>query len=165
LTAFGQAAPLNLQFQSENRVLPFPFHFLNNNQAMNVKPKNYSWTEFYDFLIDLAEHSFSLRSIFNRFLANNSRIPRWMNLVRGISSEGSGRLKFYRKIRRLLGEDRKFRDYFEGETTTLPEFYINIIRKDLGVLWEWLPEGAIYHDPNAYLKEELEKKQMRLKIA
>jgi len=165
LTAFGQAAPLNLQFQSENRVLPFPFHFLNNNHATNVKPKNYSWTDFYDFVIDLQEHSFSLRSIFNRFLANNSRVPRWMNLVRAISSEGFGRLKFYRKIRRLLGEDRKFRDYFEGETTTLPEFYINIIRKDLGVLWEWLPEGAIYHDPNAYLKEELEKKQMRLKTA
>ena len=85
--------------------------------------------------------------------------------MRAVSSEGFGRLKFYRKIRRLLGEDRKFRDYFEGETTVLPQFYINIIRKDLGVLWEWLPEGAIYHDPNAYLKAELEKKQKRLKIS
>ncbi|MEK7256187.1 MAG: radical SAM protein, partial [Bacteroidota bacterium] len=28
LTAFGQAAPLNLEYQRENRVLPFPFHFL-----------------------------------------------------------------------------------------------------------------------------------------
>ena len=24
-----------------DRVLPFPFHFLNNNHAMNVRPKNY----------------------------------------------------------------------------------------------------------------------------
>ena len=43
LTAFGQAAPLNLEYQRAGRVLPFPFHFLNNNQAMNVRPKNYSW--------------------------------------------------------------------------------------------------------------------------
>jgi hypothetical protein len=48
LSAFGRAAPLNLDYQRSNRVLPFPFHFLNNNGAMNVKPANYSWQTFYD---------------------------------------------------------------------------------------------------------------------
>jgi len=158
LTAFGQAAPINLQYQRENRVIPFPFHFLNNSHAMNVKPKHFSWTQFYDHLIDLAEHSFSWGSIFNRFRASTSKIPRWLNFIRAISTEGSGRLNFYRKVRRNLGADRKFRDYFEGETTVLPQFYENIIKKDLGVLWEWLPEGALDHDPNAYLNAELEKK-------
>ena len=43
LTAFGEAAPINLEYQAENRVRPFPFHFLNNHMAMNVKPKNYEW--------------------------------------------------------------------------------------------------------------------------
>jgi hypothetical protein len=28
------------------------------------------------------------------------------------------------------------------------------MRKDLGSLWEWLPEGALDHDPNAYSKTE-----------
>jgi hypothetical protein len=147
LTAFGQAAPLNLQYQREGRVLAFPFHFLNNNHAMNVKPKNYSWPEFYDHVIDLTAYSFSWRSIVSRFRTATSRLPRWINFVRAISSEGFGRLKFYRKVRRLLDEDRSFRDYFEGETTNLPQFYIDIIKKDLGALWEWLPEGAIYPTP------------------
>jgi hypothetical protein len=40
LSAFGEAAPLNLEYQKQNRVLPFPFHFLNNHLAMNIKPKN-----------------------------------------------------------------------------------------------------------------------------
>src|SRR5438477_215415 len=48
LSAFGQAAPLNLEYQRDGRVLPFPFHFLNNNEAMNVRPKNYTWQKFYD---------------------------------------------------------------------------------------------------------------------
>ena len=52
LSAFGRAAPLNLDYQRSGRVLPFPFHFLNNNGAMNVKPANYSWQTFYDHLID-----------------------------------------------------------------------------------------------------------------
>ena len=158
LTAFGQAAPINLQYQRQNRVIPFPFHFLNNNHAMNVKPKNYSWPEFYDHLIDLAEYSFSWRSIYKRFRATTSRIPRWMNLMRTVSTEGFGRIKFYRKVRSLLDADRKFRDYFEGETIDLPQFYSSIIKKDLGKLWEWLPSGALYHDPNAYLNAELQKK-------
>ena len=62
LTAFGRAAALNLDYQTANRVLPFPFHFLNNNQAMNVRPRNYSWRAFYDHVIDLTRYSFSARS-------------------------------------------------------------------------------------------------------
>ncbi len=154
LSAFGQAAPLNLEYQKENRVLPFPFHFLNNNHAMNVRPKGYSWPEFYDYLIDLSKYSFSWRAIYNRFRAIDAQIPKWMNLVRAISSEGFGRIKYYTEVRRRLDEDPQFRPYFEQETTELPDFYIERIKTDLGPFWDWLPEGAIYHDPNAYLKAE-----------
>ena len=165
ITAFGRAAPLNLEYQSENRVLPFPFHFLNNNHASNVKPKNYSWPKFYDLLIGLAEYSYSWRSIYNRFQATTSRIPRWMNLMRAVSTEGAGRLRFYRKIRKFLDEDVRFRAFFEGETTEVPQFYIDMIKKDLGPLWEYLPEGAIYHDPYAYLKSEMEKREKKAQTA
>jgi hypothetical protein len=47
--------------------------------------------------------------------------------------------------------DRSFRAYFEGESRQLPEFYKNIIQKDLGVWWQWLPQGALEHNTNAYL--------------
>ena len=33
----------------------------------------------------------------------------------------------------------------------IPCFYVNRVQKDLGELWSWLPEGAVEHDPNAYL--------------
>ena len=58
-TAFGRAAPLNLELQRDGRVLPFPFHFLDNNQAMNVCPRHYDWPEFYDHLVDLTGYAFS----------------------------------------------------------------------------------------------------------
>jgi len=159
LSAFGQAAPLNLEYQRINRVLPFPFHFLNNNGAMNVKPVNYSWPEFYNYVIDLGKHTFSWSSIIRRLIATKAFIPRWMNVVRAISEEGFGRIAYNKEIYKRLTTDTKFRDYFEQETTELPQFYIDLIKKDLGLLWEWLPEGAIYHDPNAYLKtiEERER--------
>jgi hypothetical protein len=163
LSAFGRAAPLNLEYQRDDRVLPFPFHFLNNNHAMNVKPKNYSWPEFYDNVIDLTAHSFSWRSIVNRYHSSTSAIPKWMNFVRAVSSEGFGRLKFYRKVRSLLEEDHLFRDYFEGETTKLPKFYYDMIKGDLRDLWEWLPKEAIYHNPYAYLEAHKEKEASRLK--
>ncbi len=77
-----------------------------------------------------------------------------MNFVRAISSEGFGRIKYYTEVRHRLDEDPQFRPYFEQETTELPDFYIERIKNDLGPFWDWLPEGAIYHDPNAYLKAE-----------
>ncbi|HSB08568.1 MAG TPA: radical SAM protein [Blastocatellia bacterium] len=152
LTAFGQAAPLNLEYQRANRVLPFPFQFLNNNQAINVKPKNYSWTEFYEHVIELTKYTYSWRAIMNRFRASRGMIPRWMNVVRAISSEGFGRIKYHSEVLRRLNTDTHMRRYFEQETTELPEFYEELARKELGLLWEWLPDGAMHHDPNAYLK-------------
>ncbi len=153
LSAFGQAAPLNLELQRAGRVLPFPFHFLNNHHAMNVRPKNYSWTEFYDLVIDLTEHSFSWKSIARRFRAQGSTIPGWMNVLRAVSSEGFGRIKYYRTIRALLDSDITVRRFFEGETTTIPQFYLDRIKNDLGDLWQYLPDGALEHDPQAYLKK------------
>ena len=157
LTAFGQAAPLNLEYQELNRVLPFPFHFLDNNHSMNVMPLNYSWTEFYSHVIDLGEHTFAWSAIIKRMMATKAYIPRWMNVVRAISEEGFGRVAFNKEILKRLNSDMKFRDFFEQETTELPPFYINMIKKELGPLWEWLPEEAIIHDQNAYLKAEEER--------
>jgi hypothetical protein len=154
LSAFGEAAPLNLTYQREDRVLPFPFHFLNNHLAMNVKPKNYEWVTYYDHLIDITEYTFSWKAIMKRVAANSGSIPKWLNFVRAISNEGSGRIKFFKTIRNKLINDPSFRDYFEGKSTQLPQFYHDIIRKDLGHMWDWLPEGAIYHDHKAYLNKQ-----------
>ena len=151
LSAFGEAAPLNLEYQRENRVIPFPFHFLNNHLAMNIKPKHYEWVDFYDKVIDLTSYSFSRKALYRRFKATPYFTSKWMNFMRAISSEGYGRLRFYHKVRKNLVEDSSFRAYFEGETTELPEFYSNIIQHDLGIWWKWLPEGAMHHDQNAYL--------------
>ncbi len=154
LTAFGQAAPLNLEFQRGGRVAGFPFHFLNNNHAMNVRPKNYVWAEFYDRVIDLTKYTFSWPAIVNRYRAMREPIPRWMNVVRAISTEGFGRIKYHSTVRRHLDDDPTFLRYFQGESEVLPQFYVNRVRRDLGPLWQYLPEGALYHDPNAYLKAQ-----------
>jgi hypothetical protein len=151
LTSFGEAAPFNLDYQRDGRILPFPLHFLNNNHAMNVRPKNYSWPEFYDHLIDLTWYSFSWPRVIKRMRSNDGMIIKGINAVRALSSEGAGRLRFYREIRRRLDTDPQMRRYFEQETTELPDFYVNRMKMELGPLWEWLPEGAMHHDPNAYL--------------
>jgi hypothetical protein len=44
------------------------------------------------------------------------------------------------------------RAFFDGETTALPEFYRKRVRRQMGTLWDALPEGALMHDQNAYLK-------------
>jgi len=154
LTSFGEAAPLNLEYQRQNRVLPFPFHFLNNHLAMNLKPKNYEWIDFYDKVIDLTGYTFSKKAIYRRFMATPNFTAKWMNTMRAVSSEGHGRIKFFKQVRKNLKEDAKFRSYFEGESRELPTFYVDIIKRDLGIWWNWLPEGALEHDVNAYMHKQ-----------
>jgi hypothetical protein len=151
-SAFGRAAPLNLQLQREERVLPFPFHFLDNNQAMNVRPRNYSWPSLYDRIIDLRRYSFSPRAIVRRLVANEGLLSRSLNLVRAVSSEGRGRIRHDATIRGLLDSDLSVRRFFESDTLAVPRFYAERVRHDLGPLWDWLPTGGLEHDANAYLK-------------
>ncbi len=152
LSAFGQAAPLNLEYQRAGRVIAFPFHFLNNHGAMNIEPENYSWPGFYDHVIDLTRYSFTPRAIFNRARATGEIIPKWLNVIRALSSEGKGRVDYYTEIRHRLNVDPQFRPFFERQTTRIPQFFIDRVRQDLGPFWDWLPVGALEHNPNAYLE-------------
>lgn len=149
-TAFGEGAPENLELQRAGRVLPTPFHFLDNNQAMNVRPLHYRWDEFYDHMIALGEYSFSWRAIGRRLAAQGLGLPGFTGVLRGVSSEGWGHLEHYRVLRQALREDRDLRRFVEGETAVVPEFYRQRIRRKLGAFWEHLPEGALDHDPNAW---------------
>lgn len=153
LSAFGQAAPLNLELQRDGRVLPTPFHLLDNNRATNVRPRNYTWASLYDNVIGLRKHTFSWRAIQRRFTANRGGLASWLNLARAVSSEGFGRIRYDSSVRRLLDSDASLRAFFEGDTDTVPAFYSDQVRRDLGPLWAALPEGALRHDPCAYLKE------------
>ena len=105
-------------------------------------------------MIDLTRYSFSWRALFRRFRATSGVSPRWMNLLRAVSTEGFGRLRYYREICGRLATDRQFLPYFAQETAELPRFYVDLVCKDLGPLWNWLPEGGLYHDPYAYLESE-----------
>jgi len=60
-------------------------------------------------------------------------------------------------VRRRFDTDPQFRRFFEQETTDIPQFFAQRVRKELGPFWEWLPEGALQHDPNAYLTSQEER--------
>ena len=97
--------------------------------------------------------TFSWQSIANRYRARKERTVKWLTVPRNMSTRRH-KIGRYAQVLQRLESDSEFRAYFEQETTELPQFYIDWIRKDLGSLWEWLPEGALYYDPNAYLKSE-----------
>lgn len=151
-TAYGRAAPLNLELQRANRVLPFPFFFLDGNHAMNVKPLNYEWREFYRLSAGVTHYALSGARVWRRFAANPGIIHRSANLVRGRFS--LKRVDYHNRIHGLLESDQQMRPFFEGKSDKLPEFYIARMRNALGPLWDSLPTGAITHDQNAYSKDK-----------
>ena len=149
LTAYGRAAPVNMELQASGRVLPTPFHLLDSNHATNVTPANYGWEEFYDLTVDVTRHALSRAAIGKRFRANSPWKIKWLNWARGITND---RIGYQMTVRRLLSEDASFRGFIDGDTNAVPDFYVDRIKKKLGKLWPSLPDGALEHDPNAYSK-------------
>jgi len=150
LTAFGRAAPQNLDLQRSGRVLPFPFHFLDNHSAGNVRPRHYAWPAFLDRVLDLLRYSHGGRQVARRFAATRG-IPRWIHLLSSVSSEGRGRIRHLTTVRRLLDEDPAMLRFLNAETAVLPAFYRALARRELGTLYDLLPAGAMEHDHLAYL--------------
>jgi hypothetical protein len=150
-TAYGRAAPLNLELQRAGRVLPFPFYFLDSVHAMNVRPQNYGWPELYDRTLDLTRHALSPSRVFRRFGANRGVATKFLNLIRARSTK---RIRYQSTVRGLLDTDATVRRFFDGDSDILPDFYRHKMQATMGALWEALPEGALMHDPYAYLKSE-----------
>jgi hypothetical protein len=150
LTAYGRAAPLNLALQRAGRVLPLPFQFLDGHQAMNVRPMHYAWPEFYDRVVDVGRHSCSSRAMAHRFAATRGAV-RWVALAEAVS--WSSRTRYHAGIRRLLDTDRSVRRFMDGETDSVPEFYRALMKRQLGPLYEVLPQGAFAPDHLAYLRD------------
>ncbi len=145
-TAFGDSAPLNIQLQQEGRVLPVPFQFLDGYSTFNVKLKNYTPIELFDYLIDLVRHSHSPGAAWRRFKSNKHSLfaaPRWMQLVRSMSKDGRGRYAYYTKIRHMLATDHEFQAFCSGKSTSLPSFFRNTIKAELGAFYDDLPDGVL----------------------
>lgn len=142
ITSFGNSAPLNAQYQSEGRVLDIPFLFLDGNSGLNVRPKNYTFMEFYDHFMDLSSYTLSPARIWKRFKANQHPLPRWMNLLRALFSvKGVG--GNYGEIRRQLAENREFQSFYSGESPVPPSYYHEKIRKGLGPFYNHLPQRTL----------------------
>jgi hypothetical protein len=149
-TVYGQGAPMNLALQKEGRVLPTPFAFLDSNHATNMRPKNYRWEEFFRLSRDLTHYALSWPRVAKRFAANRGAVPAGLNFLRAVTSS---RPRHYDELCRLLAEDGQMKAFLHGETVALPDHWTGKIRRMLGALYEHLPEGAMEHDPVAYLKE------------
>ena len=147
-TAYGRAAPLNLDLQRDGRVLPLPFHFLNSTRGMNIRPLNYDWADFFGHVRDLTDFALSGRQILRRFGSGAGLMPKSIGALRAATS---GKVAYYAAMERMMREDRSVRAYFEGESTALPDFFRDKIRRDLGPFWDALPAGALEHDAYIYL--------------
>jgi hypothetical protein len=57
-------------------------------------------------------------------------------------------------FRKLLDTDPQFHMFFNGQTASIPSLFTQRVRRDLGSFWNMLPEGALAHDPCAYLRSQ-----------
>lgn len=148
-TSYGRAAPISLDLESSGRVNRVPFHFLNSTRAMNIRPKNYDWAEFFTHVADLATDTHSPRRVAARFHAASGLMPRSFAVLRSVTNN---KPKYYRRVAEGLKPGGALRAFFDGESEQLPPFFTDMIRNDLGPLWNELPDGALFHDHLAYSK-------------
>jgi hypothetical protein len=122
--------------------------------TLNIKPKNYSWEEFYTHYLDLLEYSFSPRVMYRRHKAVPFRASRWFNLFLSFSVGGSGKKRNVLTILKNLRTNPDFRSFMNRETDTIPAFMIEQVKKDLGPIWEWLPDKTLSQKPNILKESE-----------
>jgi len=143
LTVFGKSTKGNLKYDTEDRIIPFPFHMMHGLNNLNVLPANYSWEEFYTHLIDLMKYSFSARAMYRRFKHNPMTTAKWLTLFLSFSVGASGKIGHVSTLLKDLQNKADFRSFMMKETDRVPDFMIEKVKKDLGPMWEWLPDKTL----------------------
>lgn len=144
ITAFGDSAPLNREYQAQGRVIDVPFPFLDNHLLLNVRLKNYAIVEFYDYLIDLVKYTFAPRIMWERFKANRHPLSRFGNSLRGlIGSEKGKPVAGYCRMRTEFATNPELQAFYYGETNTPPSFLHAIIKAGLGSWYDYLPTQVV----------------------
>jgi len=148
LSAFGRGAKGNLKYEIENRIIPFPFHMMRSVHTMNIVPKHYSWAELNVHFIDLLKYSFSAKNMVRRFNANHMTASKWITLLLSLTIGGSGKIRYFSDMIKNLHRSPDFQSFVKKETSRVPAFMIENVKKDLGPLWQWLPDKSLSYDIN-----------------
>jgi hypothetical protein len=81
--------------------------------------------------------------MYRRFSANKMAAPRWITLLLSLTIGGAGKIRTLSSILDNLKNEPDFQSFVKKETDAVPQFMIDIVRKDLGPLWEWLPNKSL----------------------
>jgi hypothetical protein len=147
LSIYGRAVKNNIKYEQENRIIPFPFHLMMSVHIMNIIPKHYTWEELYAHFIDLLEYSFSPKAMYRRFCANHMLAPKWITLLLSLTIGGQGKIRYLSSLIDNLNKDPDFQSFVRKESIHVPGFMIEIVKRDLGTLWQWLPDKSLSYDP------------------
>ncbi|MEN8175563.1 MAG: radical SAM protein [Pseudomonadota bacterium] len=113
--------------------MPFAFYY---NPYLTFLPAHYDPVEYYEHLIDLFSTLID-PGLWARRLG--SRNPWKVRLMHGVQAFGArNELREFRRIRRLLKNDRQFRAFHEGRDRRLPGLYQHRLRNWLGSYAELL---------------------------
>ncbi|MGD9249589.1 MAG: hypothetical protein PVG19_00100 [Desulfobacterales bacterium] len=122
--------PLYKTYASENRILKsMPFSFYSLPYLCTVL-KNYAILDYYDRMVEIYKAATSSKVIEQRVRSATSCLGRFFHLLRAANLK-----KTYWelcRIRDMLKADRQLRDFHEGKTIELPQFYRHAYRRKLG---------------------------------
>ncbi|MCE5347508.1 MAG: hypothetical protein LLG13_14650 [Bacteroidales bacterium] len=155
LSVFGQGTKGNLKYEKENRIIPFPFHMMRSVHTLNIIPKNYTWEEFYILFIDLLKYSFSSKAIYRRYNSNYMAASKWITLLLSFTIGGAGKIKYLSDMLKNLRKEPDFQSFVKKEINYVPTFMIEDAKKDLGPMWQWLPNKSLSYNPNVISQSTL----------
>ncbi len=148
LSIYGRSVNNNIKYELEDRIIPFPFHMLRSVLIMNIIPKHYTWEELYIHFIDLLRYSFSGKAIRRRFNANRMVAPKWITLLLSLTIGGSEKIRLLSNMLNDLHRETDFYQFINKQTSRVPEFMVENVKKDLGPLWHWLPDKSLSYNTN-----------------
>jgi hypothetical protein len=150
LSVFGECITSNAKYEMEDRIIPFPFHMMRSVLTLNIIPRHYTWEAFYVHFIDLLKYSFSRKAMHRRFKANNSPAPRWLTLLLSLTIGGWGKIRYLSDMMEHLRKEEDFQSFVTKESSEIPASILGKVKRDLGFMWQWLPEKTLSHDPVIY---------------
>lgn len=150
-TPFG-GTPLYERLLSEERILrTMPFHFY-YKPFLTVRLNNYDPIAYYRKLVDLWRHVVSLPLTLRRVV----KTPGAIRILHSMRTYHAFRLlRACQEVLERLETDYAFRNFHEGRTEVVPDYYWQTIARDLGPYSTLLSKEDLYPAPSQSLTAAL----------
>jgi hypothetical protein len=140
MTVFGDSTPVGEKYKDQGRVINLPYNLMDGYSLTNLILEN-DPIQFYNNFADIMDYSKSPSSVAKKIWHCTSWKIKTFYALKFLSNRMDG--SHYKDLSNKIKQGGYFKSYLSGEEEKMPSVFVEQLKKELGVFYQFLPKDIL----------------------